>query len=149
MLKIVRGKLHGIFVTGAELDYHGSITLDPIYCEKIKIFPLEFVEIWNKSNGERFSTYVIYGEKNSRCCVLNGAAARKCYKGDELVIAAYRFCNANEIKNETPKILTFHKNNKIKSILQYNVTEKDGWFDFSIDEEPVYDDAELQEEIVI
>ena len=82
------GKLHGLRVTGALLDYEGSIALDPEHCESAGILPLQFVEIWNKTTGARISTYVIYGERGSRCCVLNGAAARTCQLGDELIIAA-------------------------------------------------------------
>src|SRR3954453_15238075 len=78
MLKVVRAKLHAIRVTGADLNYHGSITLGPEHCTEAGIYPLEFVEIWNKHSGARLSTYVIYGEPGSRCCVLNGAAARTC-----------------------------------------------------------------------
>ncbi|HEY9572870.1 MAG TPA: aspartate 1-decarboxylase, partial [Pusillimonas sp.] len=84
MRKVVRGKLHGIRVTGADLDYHGSITLDPDHCEAAGILPMEFVDIWNKNSGARISTYVIYGERGSRCCILNGAAARTCQRGDEV-----------------------------------------------------------------
>src|SRR5690606_31511162 len=83
--KVVRGKLHGIRVTGADLDYHGSITLDPDHCEAAGILPMEFVDIWNKNSGARLSTYVIYGERGSRCCILNGAAARTCQRGDEVI----------------------------------------------------------------
>lgn len=134
MLKVIRAKFHGIFVTGADLNYQGSITLDPVYCEMLKIYPLEFVEIWNKNNGARFSTYVIYGEANSKCCILNGAAARNCEKDDEVIIAAYKFCPASEITKESPKILTFNKDNTIKNILEYNVKEHNNWYSFSIDE---------------
>ncbi|MBL8676000.1 MAG: aspartate 1-decarboxylase [Alphaproteobacteria bacterium] len=134
MLKIIRAKLHGIFVTGADLNYHGSITLDSILCKTLKIYPLEFVEIWNKNNGVRFSTYVIYGEAYSRCCVLNGAAARNCQKDDELIIAAYKFCQESEIENQSPKILTFNKDNTVNSVLEYNVKEEGDWYKFSIDE---------------
>lgn len=72
MRKIVAGKLHGIHVTEANLNYHGSITLDPDHCEAAGILPMEFVEIWNKNSGARISTYVILGERGSRCCILNG-----------------------------------------------------------------------------
>ena len=82
------GKLHGLRVTGALLDYEGSIALDPDHCDAAGILPLEFVEIWNKTTGARISTYVIHGERGSACCVLNGAAARTCQIGDELIIAA-------------------------------------------------------------
>ena len=71
MKKIVRAKLHGITITGADLNYHGSITLDPDMCEQAGILPMEFVEIWNKDSGARISTYVIYGEPGSKSCILN------------------------------------------------------------------------------
>lgn len=61
MRKLVAGKLHGIYVTEANLSYHGSITLDPDHCEQAGILPMEFVEIWNKNSGARISTYVILG----------------------------------------------------------------------------------------
>ena len=82
------GKLHGLRVTGALLDYEGSIALDPDHCDAAGILPLEFVEIWNKTTGARISTYVIHGDRGTACCVLNGAAARTCQVGDELIIAA-------------------------------------------------------------
>ena len=56
MLQILRAKLHGIHVTGCVLDYHGSITLDPEQCALAGIYPLEFVNIWNKNSGQRIST---------------------------------------------------------------------------------------------
>ncbi|NRP70011.1 Aspartate 1-decarboxylase 2 [Ensifer psoraleae] len=83
MRKLVAGKLHGIYVTEANLNYHGSITLDPDHCEEAGILPMEFVEIWNRNSGARISTYVILGERGSRCCVLNGATARTCQPGDQ------------------------------------------------------------------
>ena len=73
-IKVIRAKLHGIKVTSADLDYHGSITLDPEHCELAGIYPLEFVEIWNKFSGARISTYVIFGTAGSRCCILRAAA---------------------------------------------------------------------------
>ena len=81
-------KLHGLRVTGALLDYEGSIELDPDHCDAAGMLPLELVEIWNKTTGARISTYVIHGKRGSGCCVLNGAAARTCQIGDELIIAA-------------------------------------------------------------
>jgi aspartate 1-decarboxylase len=57
-------------VTEANLNCHGSFTLDPDHCEEAGILPMEFVEIWNKNSGARISTYVILGERGSRCCIL-------------------------------------------------------------------------------
>ncbi len=72
------GKLHGLRVTGADLDYEGSIALDPDHYEAAGILPNEFVEIWNKTTGARISTNCIPGERGSRGCGLNGVVGRTC-----------------------------------------------------------------------
>ena len=133
MLKVIRAKLHGVRVTAADLHYHGSITLDPVYCEKAGIYPTEFVDIWNKNSGARLSTYVIFGEAGSRCCILNGAAARTCQVGDELIIAARCDVKPEELYNLRPTIVTFTPNNEIDQILHYEVFKSDARdFDFRI-----------------
>jgi len=133
MRKIVAGKLHGIHVTEANLNYHGSITLDPDHCEEAGILPMEFVEIWNKSSGARISTYVILGERGSRCCILNGAAARTCQAGDQVIICNSVYLNESEITALKPRVLTFDKDNCIADRLTYSV-ERDqaGRYSFSI-----------------
>lgn len=62
MEKYVSAKLHAKRVTGAKLNYHGSVTIDADLCREVGLKPLEFVEIWNKMSGQRLSTYVLYGE---------------------------------------------------------------------------------------
>ena len=121
MRKVVRGKLHGIRVTGADLEYHGSITLDPDHCEAAGILPMEFVDIWNKNSGARISTYVIYGERGSKCCILNGAAARTCQRGDEVIICNSVYVTEQELEVIKPVILTFHPDNSIDEQLGYDV----------------------------
>ena len=131
--KVVAGKLHGIRVTGADLDYHGSITLDPDHCEAAGILPMEFVEIWNKNSGARISTYVIYGERGSQCCILNGAAARTCQKGDEIIICNSVYITEPEIEQIKPVILTFHADNSIDERLSYDVSrDKQNRLSFNI-----------------
>lgn len=125
MRKVVGGKLHGIRVTGADLEYHGSITLDPDHCEAAGILPMEFVEIWNKNSGARISTYVIYGERGSRCCILNGAAARTCQRGDEVIIANAVYVHEHELESITPAVLTFNPDNSINERLGYRVGRDD------------------------
>jgi aspartate 1-decarboxylase len=137
MIKIIRAKLHGIKVTNADLDYHGSITLDPEHCEAAGIFPLEFVEIWNKNSGARISTYVIFGKAGSRCCVLNGAAARTCQIGDQLIIAASEYIERAALCDFDPTVLTFHPDNSIDEQLRYCVRPKlAGTYNFSILSQP-------------
>lgn len=122
MIQIIRAKLHGIRITGADLNYHGSITLDPDICEKAGIYPLEFVEIWNKNSGARITTYVIYGTPGAGECILNGAAARTCQKGDEVIVAASEYLNSPEdLYNIKPVVLTFHADNTIDETLIYDV----------------------------
>ena len=122
LIKVIRAKLHGIHVTDANLNYHGSITLDPEQCALAGIYPLEFVDIWNKNSGARISTYVILGEFGSKCCILNGAAARTCQTGDEVIIAASHYCSSDDITKISPRILTFNKKNEVQSVLEYKVS---------------------------
>ncbi|MER8569321.1 aspartate 1-decarboxylase [Mesorhizobium sp. M0924] len=125
MRKIVAAKLHGITVTGSDLNYHGSITLDPDHCDEAGILPLEFVEIWNKASGARISTYVIYGERGSRCCVLNGAAARTCQVGDEMIICSSIYIEEHQISEMKPRVLTFDRDNSVRDRMFYDVMIKD------------------------
>ena len=133
MTKVVRATLHGITITGADLNYHGSITLDPEICEKAGILPMEFVEIWNKDSGARISTYVIYGEPGSRCCVLNGAAARTCQRGDQIIICATEYIDTPDIYQLRPVVLTFKPGNHIDEVMRYEVNKTpEREFDFKI-----------------
>ncbi len=133
MRKVVAGKLHGIHVTEANLNYHGSITLDPDHCEAAGILPMEFVEIWNKNSGARISTYVILGERGARCCILNGAAARTCQAGDQIIICNSVYLDERQITSLKPRILTFDQDNRIRDRLSYSVDcDAQGRYSFSI-----------------
>ena len=140
MKKFVSAKLHGIHVTEANLDYHGSITLDPDHCEEIGILPLEYVDIWNKNSGARISTYVIYGERGSGCCILNGAAARTCQKGDQIIICSSEYLPSAQLEDHSPKILTFNPDNSVADRLRYEVgREADGRLKFAIKDDANHD----------
>ena len=133
MRKLVAGKLHGIHVTEANLNYHGSITLDPAHCEEAGILPMEFVEIWNKNSGARISTYVILGVRGSRCCILNGAAARTCQPGDQIIICNSIYLAEHKITELKPKILTFDAQNNVVDRLTYSVSfDEDNRYRFEI-----------------
>ncbi|MER9474923.1 aspartate 1-decarboxylase [Mesorhizobium sp. M0520] len=122
---MVAGRLHGIHVTEANIDYHGSVTLDPDHCEQAGILPRKFVEIWNKNSGARISTYVILGERGSRCCILNGAAARTCQPGDPVIICNSVYLDESRITEIKQCVLTFDRDNQVKEVLIYSV-ERDG-----------------------
>lgn len=135
MRKFVAAKLHGITVTDADLNYHGSITLDPDHCDEAGILPMEFVEIWNKASGARISTYVIYGERGSRCCVLNGAAARTCQVGDEIIVCSSAYIEENQMVEIKPRVLTFHRDNSVSDRMFYDGGIKDdGTMTFTVRE---------------
>lgn len=116
------GKLHGLRVTGAELHYEGSIALDPDHTEAAGILPHEFVEIWNKTTGARLSTYVIPGERGSRCCVLNGAAARTCQVGDELIIAARGLVAESGLCDFVSRTVVFCAENRVLHQIEHRMT---------------------------
>jgi aspartate 1-decarboxylase len=87
--KFLIGKIHRATVTGADVNYVGSITIDPILLEASGLLPLEEVEVWDVTNGERLSTYCLPGARGSGQVTLNGAAARKVQAGDKVIIATY------------------------------------------------------------
>ena len=136
MIKIARSKFHGITITESDLNYHGSITLDPEHCKMAGIMPLEYLDVWNKNSGARIQTYAIYGQPGSRCCVLNGAAARTCQAGDELIICASEYIRSEELTQFRPTVLTFTPGNEVDQILRYDIgLDGSGGYSFSITDE--------------
>lgn len=97
-IQVLKSKIHRVKVTGAELDYIGSITIDENLMDAANIIAGERVQIVNVNNGERLETYVIAGERNKGEIILNGAAARKVAKGDILIIIAYAYMEFEEAK---------------------------------------------------
>jgi len=132
-IAVIRAKLHDLRVTDADIDYQGSITLDPEHCEAVGIVPLEFVEIWNKNSGARISTYVIWGERGSRCCVLNGAAARTCQPGDPIIVVARTSVLPQSIESVRPRIAVMDGHNRIERLIEYHVDrDRQGRLQFRI-----------------
>tara|TARA_B110000459_G_scaffold190298_1_gene225249 strand:+ start:733 stop:1083 length:351 start_codon:yes stop_codon:yes gene_type:complete len=104
-IEVVKSKIHRVSVTGADLDYVGSITLDDDLMEAAGIIPGERVYIVNVNNGERFDTYTISGGKGTGAVVLNGPAARKVQKGDIIIIIAFASLTLEEAKTFKPRIV--------------------------------------------
>ena len=102
---MMNGKIHRARVTEANLNYVGSITIDPELLEAANILPNEKVQIVNVNNGERLETYVIKGERNSGVVCLNGPAARKCAVGDVIIIISYASMDFEEAKKHTPTLV--------------------------------------------
>jgi len=107
-----KSKIHRATVTGADLDYEGSITIDGELMKLADILPYEKVDVYNVTNGERFSTYVIPGEPGSGEICLNGAAARKVQKGDKVIIVTYCELDESELEAFSPIVVLVDENNK-------------------------------------
>ncbi len=111
---VLKSKIHRITITGADLHYEGSLTLDESVMEAADLVPFEKVEVFNINNGNRFSTYVIPGAKYSGECILNGAAARLGHAGDLIIIVSYADLEDSELKGFKVKLVYMDEDNSIK-----------------------------------
>ena len=105
LINVMRAKLHRLTVTQADLNYIGSISLDPDLIEAAGLVEGERVQIVNLNNGERLETYVITGERRTGQVCLNGPAARKVQPGDIVIVIAYGMMSIEEAKSFKPTIL--------------------------------------------
>jgi len=105
---MLRGKIHRATVTQTRLDYEGSITVDIDLLEKAGIWVGEKVQIANVSNGQRFETYALEGDRKSGIVALNGAAARLCSVDDKIIIMGYELTD----EQISAKVVTVDENNK-------------------------------------
>ena len=110
-IQVVKSKIHRVKVTGADLNYIGSITIDEALLEASNIIEGERVYIVNINNGERFDTYAIKGEKNSGIITLNGPAARKVQRDDIIIIISYATLEFEEAKTFKPWFIFPNENN--------------------------------------
>ncbi len=104
-IEVVKSKIHRVTVTGADLNYIGSITIDEVLMEASNLIEGEKVSIVNINNGERFETYAIKGNRKSGDIILNGPAARKVQKGDVIIIISYGLLEFEEAKTFKPSLV--------------------------------------------
>lgn len=116
---MLKGKIHRAVVKQAELNYVGSITVDPELMEAAGIYEYELVQIVDVENGNRFETYTIAGEPGSGMICLNGAAARKVQVGDHVIIMCYCQMSPEEVKEHKPKVVFVDDENKIAKVSSY------------------------------
>ncbi len=111
---MLKSKIHRATLTGTDLDYEGSITVDPILLEAADILPHEQVHVLNLNNGSRLTTYAIEGERDSGVMMLNGPAARLGMVGDLVVVLTYANVDEKELAGYQPNIVHVDKENRIK-----------------------------------
>ena len=104
-IQVVKSKIHRVKVTGADLNYIGSITIDEDLMDASNIIQGERVQIVNNDNGERLETYAIPGPRNSGEITLNGAAARRVSVGDTLILITYAFMEFEIAKTFKPALV--------------------------------------------
>jgi aspartate 1-decarboxylase len=114
MRTMLRSKIHRARVTGGNVDYEGSITIDKLLMEASDILPYEMVHVLNVNNGARFQTYAIEGKPGSGEIVLNGAAARLAARGDIVIILTYCTVSDEEARHFEPKVVYVDANNTIR-----------------------------------
>lgn len=116
MIKMFKSKIHRATITGADLNYEGSIKIDGLLLDAANLLEYEAVWIWNVNNGNRLMTYTLRGDEGTGIVELNGAAARLGHKGDLIIITSFAQMTYLEAKEWKPTVVLVDANNKIKSI---------------------------------
>jgi aspartate 1-decarboxylase len=114
--KMLKSKIHRATITGADLNYEGSISIDPRLIAAAGLTEYEAVNIWNITNGQRFETYVIRGREDSGDICINGAAARLVSPGDKIIIASFSYYLEEELRKFMPKVIFVDEDNNIAEI---------------------------------
>lgn len=112
-LTVLKCKLHRACVTHSELDYEGSCAIDSDLLKLAGIREYEQIQIYNVTNGERFTTYAIKAEAGSRVISINGAAAHKAAPGDRVIICAYAGLNDEEVEQFKPTLVYLNEKNHV------------------------------------
>ena len=118
---LLKSKLHRIRVTGKSLDYEGSLLVDPVWMEAVGLLPYEHVEIYNVTNGNRWTTYVIPGSPGDGAVELNGAAARLGEVGDLLIVSAYAWVDSSELSEFQTRVALFGEGNRLQEVRRFSI----------------------------
>ena len=121
---LLKAKLHMCTVTQAELLYDGSCAIDSNLLDLAGLCEFEQIDIYNVNNGERFTTYIIKAEAGSGIISMNGAAARKCQVGDQVIIAAYAQYPLDEMTKFQPRLVYLNKDNSVERTTNAIPTQK-------------------------
>ncbi len=113
---LCKSKIHRATVTDANLNYEGSLTLDPMLMEAAGLVPFEQVHVLNLNNGARFETYLIEGERGSGTVCVNGAAARLVQVGDPIIVLAYALVPEEELPQFEARVVFVNERNQIVKV---------------------------------
>jgi aspartate 1-decarboxylase len=113
---MLKSKLHRATVTGSDLNYVGSITIDPDLLEAADLLQHEHVHVLDLNNGNRFETYTIAGERGSGEVTVNGAAARLVHAGDILIVLSYAGYSEEEVATHEPRVVHVDADNRIVDV---------------------------------
>ncbi len=127
--KMLAAKIHRVTVTDADVNYVGSITIDKTLLEACGMIPLEEVDVWNVTNGERFSTYVLPGEAGSGVVCVNGSAARRVVRGDLLIVAAFHYLSGDGLARHEARVVVPDAHNAVRERFVYRVDADSGRFE--------------------
>jgi aspartate 1-decarboxylase len=114
LIQMLQAKLHRVQVTQADLHYEGSCGIDEALIDAAGMRPFQHIDLYNVSNGERFSTYIIKAPRNSGQITLNGAAARKAMVGDLLIICTYAMFSESDLERYQPRVVLIDSGNRIR-----------------------------------
>jgi aspartate 1-decarboxylase len=114
--QMLKSKIHRATVTGCDVDYVGSITIDPELMGAADLLANEQVHVWDITNGARFVTYVIEGEPGSRAMQVNGAAARLTRKGHKVIVASFGAYDERDLESYAPVVVHVGEENEIVEV---------------------------------
>lgn len=118
-IKLLKSKLHLATVSGSDLNYHGSLTIDPILMESVGILPYEAILVANVATGLRGETYALPGIRGEGQIELNGAMARLGGVGDRLIVMAFAMLDPDEAGEHRPKVVALDSRNRIVERFDY------------------------------
>jgi len=118
-LKLLKSKLHLASVTGSDLHYHGSLTIDPDLMDAVGLLPYEAILVSNVATGQRGETYVLPGVRGRGQIEMNGAMARLGAVGDRVIVMAFADLEADEVDGHRPRVVALNERNRIVERLDY------------------------------
>lgn len=119
LIKLLKAKIHNATVTFTDINYHGSITIDPVLLEATGLLPNEAVLVADCENGNRFETYIIKGERGSGMIGINGAAARLSAVGHRVIVMAFVQVEPKEAASHRAKVVIVDKQNKVEKLIEH------------------------------